>query len=145
MAFTGSTICTSFTLQLAQGVHDLSTDTLKIALYTNAASLTNATTVYAATNEVAGVGYVAGGMNLAGVTLATSGLFQIFDCTDPVWSPAVFTARGALIYNSSKANKAIAVLDFGSDKIATTSFTVQMPTANPNTALIVISYSNTTI
>ena len=130
MAFE-QTLTTSFKQEVLLGVHDLAADTLKRALYEAEANLTASTTVYGTANEVVGSGYVAGGNVLTGVTVQTSGTTAFVDFADSVWNPASFTARGALIYNASKGNKSIAVLDFGSDKTATTSFTVQMP---PNTA-----------
>ena len=130
MAFE-QTLTTSFKQEVLLGVHDLATDTLKMALYEAEANLGASTTVYGTANEVVGTGYVAGGNVLTGVTVQTSGTTAFVDFANLVWSPANFTARGALIYNASKGNKSIAVLDFGSDKTATTSFTVQMP---PNTA-----------
>lgn len=124
------TQCTSFKLEILEAVHDFTTDTFKIALYTSAASLGASTTVYAATNEVVGTGYVAGGIALTGTTVLSSGTTAYVDFADATWT-ANITARGALIYNSSKSNKAVAVLDFGADKTSTSTFTVQMP---PNTA-----------
>lgn len=130
------TLTTSFKQEVLLGVHDLATDTLKIALYTAEADLNANTTVYGTANEVVGSGYSAGGVVLTGVTVLTSGTTAYVDFNDAVWDPANFTARGALIYNFSKGNKSIAVLDFGSDKTATTSFTVQMPANTANAALI---------
>ncbi len=130
------TLTTSFKQEVLLGVHDLDTDTLKIALFTAEADLNANTTVYSTANEVVGTGYSAGGVVLTGVTVLTSGTTAYVDFNDAVWNPANFTARGALIYNFSKGNKSIAVLDFGSDKTATTSFTVQMPANTANAALI---------
>lgn len=130
------TLTTSFKQEVLLGVHDLATDTLKLALFTAEADLNAATTVYATANEVVGTGYVAGGNTLTGVTVLTSGTTAYVDFADSTWNPAGFTARGALIYNASKGNKSIAVLDFGSDKTATTSFTVQMPANTATSALI---------
>ena len=130
------TLTTSFKQECLLGVQNLSTDTLKIALYTAEADLNAATTVYSTANEVVGTGYVAGGNTLTGVTVLTSGTTAYVDFADSTWNPASFTARGALIYNASKGNKSIAVLDFGSDKTATTSFTVQMPANTATSALI---------
>ena len=135
MAF-DQTLTTSFKQEVLLGVHDLDTDTLKIALYTAAADLNATTTVYGTANEVVGTGYSAGGVVLTGATVLTSGTTAYVDFNDAVWTPAAFTARGALIYNASKGNKSIAVLDFGSDKTATTSFTVQMPANTATSALI---------
>lgn len=130
------TLTTSFKQEVLLGVHDLATDTLKIALFTAEANLNANTTVYSTANEVVGSGYSAGGLVLTGTTVLTSGTTAYVDFNDAVWNPASFTARGALIYNFSKGNKSIAVLDFGSDKTATTSFTVQMPANTANAALI---------
>lgn len=135
MAF-DQTLTTSFKQEVLLGVHDLDTDTLKLALFTAEADLGAATTVYSTTNEVVGAGYVAGGNTLTGVTVLTSGTTAYVDFADSTWNPAAFTARGALIYNASKGNKSIAVLDFGADKTATTSFTVQMPANTATSALI---------
>lgn len=135
MALT-QTLVTSFKKESWQAVHNLETDVLKIALYTGAASLNAGTTVYTVTGETSGTGYTAGGKTLTGVTLTTDGTTVLLDFSDVVWTPATFTARGALIYNSSKSNKAIAVLDFGADKTAVNTFTVQMPANTVSTALI---------
>lgn len=125
---------TSFKAQLYEGVHNLLTDTLKIALYTAAADLNEATTVYTTTAEVTGTGYVAGGVALTGVTISTSGYTVYVDFADVVFNASV-TARCALIYNASKGNKSIAVLDFGSDKTST-NFTITMPANTATAALI---------
>lgn len=133
------TLTTSFKQDALLGVQDLSTDTLKIALYTAEASLNADTTAYSTDNEVVGAGYTAGGNTLTGVTVLTSGTTAYVDFADSTWDTADFTARGALIYNASKSNKAIAVLDFGADKTATTTFTVQMPANTATSALIRIA------
>jgi hypothetical protein len=125
---------TSFKAQLYEGVHNLLTDTLKIALYTAAADLNEATTVYTTTAEVTGTGYVAGGVALTGVTISTSGYTVYVDFADVVFNASV-TARCALIYNVSEGNKSIAVLDFGSDKTST-NFTITMPANTATAALI---------
>jgi hypothetical protein len=114
----------------------LATGTLKMALYTANADLGAGTLVYSTANEVVGTGYVAGGNTLTGVTVVTSGTTAYLDFADTTWNPANFTARGALIYNTSLGNLAVAVLDFGADKTATTSFTVQMPANTATSALI---------
>jgi hypothetical protein len=121
---------TSFKSELPQGIQDLTTDTLKMALYTGNAALNLDTTVYSSANEITGTGYTAGGNEISGVTVSTSGTTAYISFDNVVWDPAAFTARCALIYNTSKANRSIAVLDFGADKTTTTSFTVQLP---PNT------------
>lgn len=131
---------TSFKAEILGGIQDLDTDVIKIALYTSAASLDATTTVYSTSNEVVGVGYSAGGNTLASPTISTSGTTAFVDFADSSWTTATITARGALIYNSSKANRAVAVLDFGSDKTSTAgTFTVQMPANNATDALIRIA------
>jgi O-glycosyl hydrolase len=125
---------TSFKTELYTAVHNLSTDTLKIALYTAAADLNEATTVYSATNEVTGTGYVAGGVALTGVTISSSGYTAYVDFSDVVFGASV-TARCALIYNVTQGNKSIAVLDFGSDKTSA-NFTITMPANSATAALI---------
>lgn len=125
---------TSFKVELYQGVHDLTTDTLKIALYTASADLNAATTAYSTDNEVEGTGYVAGGVELTGTTINSDG-YTAYVNFDNVSFDAEVTARCALIYNSSKDDKSIAVLDFGSDKTSA-SFAITMPANTATTALI---------
>lgn len=132
-------MCTSFKSEALQGVHDFTTDTFKIALYTSSATLSAATTAYSATNEVSGTGYTAGGetLTVTGGSVSTSGTTAYVDFSDVTWSTATITARGALIYNSSQANKAVAVLDFGADKTSTAGdFVIAMPTADASNAII---------
>jgi len=126
----------SFKAELPQAVHNLLTDTIKLALYTSNATLDENTTVYSVTNQVVGTGYSAGGVVLTGVTINTANNVVYVDFNDAVWNPASFTAAGGLIYNASKSNKSIAVLSFGADKIATNTFTVQMPTNSSSSALL---------
>jgi len=131
------TLTTSFKQQILQAQQDLSTDTLKLALYTGLATLGPSTTVYDTSYEVVGTGYTAGGNVLTGVTISTSANGIVYvDFNNSVWNPAAFTCRGALIYNASKGNKSIAVLDFGADKTCQTSFTVQMPENTSTSALL---------
>ena len=128
---------TSFKAELYQGVHNLLTDTLKIALYDSFADLNQSTTVYANTNELPTAnGYVQGGKVLTGVTVQQSGFVAYVNFDNVLWNPAAFTTRCALIYNASKSNKSIAVLDFGSNKTCNNTFTIQMPANGPTTALI---------
>jgi hypothetical protein len=129
------TLTTSFKAQLYQGVHDLDTDVIKIALYTAPANLGADTTIYSATDEVVATGYTAGGVILAGITVNTLGTVAYVGFPNANWTAAL-TVRGALIYNSSKGNKSIAVLNFGADKTSTTTFTVTMPANTSTTALI---------
>ena len=130
---------TSFKAELYQGVHDLDTDVIKIALYTAFADLNADTLIYSATNEVVASGYTAGGAVMTGITVNTSGTTAYVGFTNVSWTSAL-TARGALIYNSSQGNKSVAVLDFGSDKTSTTTFTITMPANTSTTALIRSSY-----
>lgn len=132
-------MASSFKRQILLGEHDLDTDVIKIALYTSAANLGADTTEYTTSGEVVGTGYTAGGEVMTGVTVSLSGTTAYVDFANTLWSPAAFTARCALIYNASKSNKAIAVLDFGADKTATTTFTVQMPANTATSALIRIA------
>ena len=127
---------TSFKAELYQAVHNLLTDTIKIALYTGNVSLGYATTVYSSTNEVSGTGYTAGGVIMTGVTINTSGYVAYVNFSNVVFNAAV-TARCALIYNASKGNKSICVIDFGSDKTSA-NFTITMP-ANTSTAALIRS------
>ena len=126
----------SFKAELPQAVHNLLTDTIKLALYTSSASLNEDTTVYSTTNEVVGTGYSAGGIVLTGATISTANNIVYVNFNNAVWTPAAFTAAGGLIYNASKSNKSIAVLSFGADKTATNTFTVQMPTNSSSSALL---------
>jgi len=128
---------TSFKKELYQGIHDLSTDTIKIALYTAAADLNAATTVYSSANEVVASGYTAGGQVMTGVQISSDGYTAYVNWNNVSWSTAV-TARCALMYNASKGNKSVAVLDFGSDKTSTTTFLITMP-ANTSTAALIRS------
>ena len=130
-------IPTSFKAEILQGIHD-SADTYKMALYTSVATLGTSTTAYTTTNEVVGIGYTAGGVTLSGFNVTTSGTTAILDfATDPSWANASITARGALIYNSSKSNKAVYVLDFGSDITSTNgTFAVTLPTPDVANGLI---------
>jgi hypothetical protein len=127
---------TSFKAQLYQGIHDLTTDVIKIALYTASADLNEDTTVYSATNEVANTGtYVAGGAQLTPITVSSSGYTAYVGFPNISWT-GVITARCALIYNVTQGNKSVAVLDFGSDKTSTTTFTITMPANTATAALI---------
>ena len=136
MAIT-TAVCNSYKQEIMQGIH-ASADTYKIALYTNVATLGKTTTVYSTTNEVAGTGYTAGGATLAGLNITLSGDTAVLDfTTDPSWPTASITARGALIYNSSKGNKAVAAFDFGSDITSTNgTFTAQLPAPDAANGLV---------
>ena len=127
---------TSFKAQFYQGIHDLTTDVIKIALYTANANLNEDTTVYSSTDEVANTGtYSAGGAQLTPITVASSGYTAYVGFPNISWTGAI-TARCALIYNSTQGNKSIAVLDFGSDKTSVGTFTITMPANTATAALI---------
>jgi len=143
-------MCTSFKTELLQGVHNFFNGsgggsagtgaTFKIALYTSSATLGATTTAYATTNETTGTAYNAGGNSLTNVTPTSSGTTAFTDFADTTWSTSTITARGALIYNSTQSNKAVAVLDFGSDKSSSSGdFTIQFPTADSSNAIIRIA------
>lgn len=137
-------MCTSFKVELLQGIHDFRTtgDTFKIALYTSSATLGATTTVYTTSDEVSssGTGYTAGGNTLVNVNPTSSGTTAFTDFSDTTWTTATITARGALIYNSTETNKAVCVLDFGSDKTSTAgNFTIVFPTADASNAIIRIA------
>ena len=127
---------TSFKAELYKGIHDLTTDVIKIALYTANANLNEDTTVYSSVNEVAATGtYVAGGATMTGITVSTSDYTAYVGFANVSWTAAL-TARCALIYNSTQGNKSVAVLDFGADKTSTTTFLITMPANTSTTALI---------
>ena len=131
------TLTTSFKQQLLQGVHNFDTDTFKVALYTASADLNDTTTAYnvATAGQVANTGnYLAGGATTA-TSVSVTGTVAFVNFGNVSWTAAL-TARGALIYNSSKSDKAVAVLDFGADKTSVTTFTVTMPANTSTTALI---------
>lgn len=150
MAFTGNYLCTSFKQQILEGVHDFRSsggDTFYMALYTNSATLDASTTAYTTSGETtntSGSAYVAGGQALSNVNPTTGGTTAFTDFADEVWATASFTARGALIYNTTPAhtysNPSVVVLDFGSDKTASAGdFTVIFPTADASNAIIRIA------
>lgn len=134
----GSTVCSSFKLELLRAMHDLLADQFMIALYSANAPLSADTTAYITTGEISGPGYTAGGQRLvnpqllgpvAGVAFATF--------NDPVWPASTLTARGALIYNQSAQQRAVAVVDFLADQTSNIgNFTVKFPPPGPATALI---------
>lgn len=137
-------LCTSFKVELLQGVHNFTAstgDVFKLALYTSAATLDATTTTYTSSNEVGDSGtYAAGGGTLTNVTPTSSGTTAFADFADLSFTSATITARGALIYNSTDANRAVAVLDFGSDKSSTSgTFTIQFPTADTSNAILRIA------
>lgn len=143
-------MATSFKVDLLNGVHAFGTtvtrgstnaDTFKIALYTSSATLNASTTAYTATDEVSGTGYSAGGNTLViDQTPTFTSTTAWLDFVDTTWSSATFTANGALIYNDTNSDKAVAVLAFGGDKTATNGdFTIIFPPADSSNAIIRIA------
>ena len=123
-------MCTSFKAEILDEGHDLVADTLKIALYTSSANLGAGTTAYSTANEISGTGYTAGGVTLTNKAVSTTGTTAHFVADDPTWTSASFTANGALIYNSTNSDKAIAVLAFGGDfTVASGTFRIVFPAA----------------
>jgi len=150
MAFSGNYMTTSFKKQILEGVHDFRAtggDTFYMALYTNSATLDASTTAYTTSGETtntSGSSYVAGGQALSNVNPTTSGTTAFTDFADEVWTTASFTARGAMIYNTTPAhtytNPSVLILDFGSDKTASAGdFTVIFPTADASNAILRIA------
>ena len=142
-------MCTSFKVELLNGIHAFGTtvarggttaDTFKLALYTSSASLDASTTAYTTSNEVSGTGYTAAGAALTVATVTSSSTTALLDFNDLTFSTATLTARGALIYNDTQSDKAVAVLDFGGDKTSTAGdFTIVFPTADASNAIIRIA------
>ena len=134
-------LTTSFKVDMLNGKQNVASDTLKMSLYTAYATLNQDTTAYTSANEISGTGYTAGGETLSNVTINSGSNTVYVSFSNVVWSPAQFTTRGALIYNATKSNASIAVLDFGSDKIQTgnNTFTVTLPPDTESSALIRIT------
>ena len=131
----------SFKQELLEGIHDFSDtgDTFKIALYTNASDISSATTVYTTTNEVVGTGYTAGGATLTNLGVTLSGTTAFTSWADYTWSNSTLTTAGALIYNASKGNRSVAVLNFGgSYSTSAAPFTVTFPANNSTTAVVIL-------
>ena len=139
MAIT-SALCTSFKQELLVGTHNFtasSGNTFKLALYTSSATLGASTTAFTTTGQASGTNYTSGGANLTNVTPTTSGTTAIVDFSDLTFGTATVTARGALIYNSSASNKAVAAIDFGGDKTSTAgNFTIAFPSPTATGAII---------
>ena len=137
MAFTGNYTCNSFKSGLINGDFDFDTDTIKMALYTNSATLNEDTAAYDSTGEVPNTGaYAAGGVTLT-IEKGIANNTAYISFADVSLTDTAITARGALIYKDGGA--AICVLDFGSDKTSTATFTVTFPTASSADALIRLS------
>ena len=133
-------ICNSFKVEVFRAIHDFTTgtgDTFKIALYTSASTIGASTTVYSTTNEAVGTGYTAGGANLTSVTPTLIGNTMVIDFADVTISTVTLTYRRALIYNSTKANRAVAVFDFGSDRVISGgNLIIQMPVPDASSAIL---------
>ena len=133
-------VCNSFKVEIFRAIHDFTTstgDTFKIALYTSASTISAATTAYTTTNEAVGTGYTAGGATLTSVTPTLNGITAIVDFADVTISTVTLTYRKALIYNSTKANRAVAVFDFGSDRVISGgNLIIQMPVPDPSSAIL---------
>ena len=127
---------TSFKKELYEAIHNFTTDTFKIALYTANASLSQDTLIYSVVDEISGTGYTATGKALVAPTVNASDGTAYISFNNISWPTSSFTTRGALIYNSSKANRSVAVLDFGSDKTTTSTFTITFPVNTATSALI---------
>jgi len=139
MAITQS-MCTSFKVEVLGGIHDLDTDVIKVALYLSSATLGAGTTAYTTSGETTGSGYTAGGNTLTGAVISFGGTTAFASFSQTIFTGASFTTRGALIYNSSKANRAIAVLDFGGDQVVSSGdFVIVFPTADATDAIIRIA------
>lgn len=151
MAITTS-ISTSFKKEQLDGLHQMSAagaaaaaDTFKIAVFVSAASLGPSTTAYSATNEASGTGYVAGGATLSGLSVGTLGNWAYLQCNDASWAGASFTGRGFQIYNSSRSNKSVGVVDFGADKTATGgTFLIDLGNSSTNAASITFAATTMT-
>jgi hypothetical protein len=137
-------VCNTFKSEILGAVHDFdsgSGQVFKLALYSSAATLDATTTVYTSTNEVGNTGqYSAGGGVLASQQVSLDGSVAIVDFADLSFTGVTLTARGALIYNTSASNKSVCVLDFGSDKTATSgTFTIQFPAFTSAAAILRIA------
>ena len=128
---------TSFKVEKLRAIHNFDTggDVFKLALYADTATLGADTTAYTAAGEITGTGYTAGGNTLVNITPSASGTIGVTSFETTGWTGAL-TARGGLIYNSSKANRSVCVLDFGSNKTSLVSFVVQFPTPIGTAAII---------
>jgi len=141
------TSCTIFQQNLLNGNENFTTGTYKIALYNALANLGQQTTAYTSVNEVVGTGYTAGGQVLTISVPPTQNIqynVTYVSFNNAVWNPASFTARGALVYNAT-TGAACFVLNFGSDKTCTSSFTVQFPTASYSSAILTIGTTTSSI
>lgn len=130
-------VCNSFKSEVMEGIHELGNDTLMIALYEETSDLGPTITTYSTVGESEGSGYTAGGQALTGAVVSLSGSVAIVDFNDVVWPNATISAAGALIYNASEGNRAVAVLSFNGTKASTEGdFSVIMPVADASNAII---------
>ena len=138
-----SAIPTSFKQELLVGTHNFtatSGNSFKLALYTSSATLGATTTAFTTTGQASGTNYTSGGATLTSVTPTTSGTTALCDFADLVFGTATITARGAMIYNDTQSDKAVAVIDFGGDKTSTAgNFTIVFPAANATAAIILLA------
>ena len=136
-------ICSTFKQELLEGIHNFAAsggDTFKIALYTSSANLDSSTTVYTSSGESSGTGYTAGGATLTNAGTGLTGTTAFLDFDDYTWTSATISAAGALIYNATEGNKAVAVLSFGAVYSSTNgNFTITFPAATSTTAVIILN------
>ena len=136
-------LASTFKQELLEGIHNFAAsggDTFKIALYTSSATLDSATTVYTTSGESSGTGYTAGGEDLTNVGVSLSGTTAYLDFDDVTWTAATISAAGALIYNATEGNKAVAILSFGATYSSTNgNFTVTFPANTSTTAVILLN------
>lgn len=132
--------CNSYKVELLQAVHNFTAttgDAFKMALYTAASTISAATTVYTTVNETSGPGYTAGGVVLTAITPVLDGTVGVASFVNPTFAAVTLTFQRALIYNSSKANRAVAVFDFGAPyTVSGGNLQILMPTANATNAII---------
>ena len=145
MAIT-TAMCNSFKQELLGGVHDLDTDTIKIALIkdtpvgTYGAATTTYSNVTVNSDEATGTNYTTGGNTLTSPVIALDGSTATVDFADTTWASATVSADGCIIYNASQSNAAIAVIDFGGTKTSTNGdFTIELPTADASNAIVRIA------
>lgn len=132
-----SGVCNSFKEEVLKGIHNVEGDIFKIALYEETADLSPTTTSYTPSGESNGAGYTAGGQDLSGAVVSLDDGVAIVTFNDATWLSATISAAGALVYNSSKDNRAVAVLDFNGTKASTNGdFTVVFPVFDRNNAII---------
>lgn len=133
-------VCNSFKVELFKAIHDFTAstgDTFKIALYTSASTVGAATTTYTTTNEAVGTGYTPGGATLTSVTPTLDGNTVVIDFADVTISTVTLTYSKALIYNSTKANRAVAAFDFLSNRVISGgNLIIQMPAPTASTAIL---------